>query len=147
MDGSIVPNLKFYFRLKKIMKQLSHDNRYQSSDSNRKQYVYKSEGFRLSQFTSSPGHTERYLFCVINALSISAAAQSKAWTVFARSNAGVAGSNPTRGMDVCVHLFCVSFVLYVGRGLATNWSPSQRFLVTVYRIKKLKKRPKPNKGL
>jgi hypothetical protein len=30
------------------------------------------------------------------------AARSKAWTVFARSNAGIVGSNPTQGMDVCV---------------------------------------------
>jgi hypothetical protein len=32
---------------------------------------------------------------------------SKALTVFARSNTGILGSNPTRGMDVCVRLFCV----------------------------------------
>jgi hypothetical protein len=34
------------------------------------------------------------------------AARSKAWTVFARSNAEIVGSNPTQGMDVFV-LFCV----------------------------------------
>jgi hypothetical protein len=28
-------------------------------------------------------------------------------TVFARSNTGIMSSNPTRVMDVCVHLFCV----------------------------------------
>jgi hypothetical protein len=33
--------------------------------------------------------------------------RSKAWTVFARSNSGIAGSNPTQGMDVCM---CVYFV-------------------------------------
>jgi hypothetical protein len=39
--------------------------------------------------------------------------RSKAWTIFARSNAGIVGSNPTQGMDVCVYvysmlmLFCV----------------------------------------
>jgi hypothetical protein len=38
---------------------------------------------------------------------ITVAAQSKAWTVFARSNTGVVGSNSTRAMDVCVRLFCV----------------------------------------
>jgi hypothetical protein len=27
---------------------------------------------------------------------------SEAWTVFASSNTGVVGSNPTRSMDVCV---------------------------------------------
>jgi hypothetical protein len=35
------------------------------------------------------------------------AAQSKAWTVFARSNTGVVGSNTTWGMDICVHSFYV----------------------------------------
>jgi hypothetical protein len=35
------------------------------------------------------------------------AALSKAWTVFARSNTGIVGSNPTWGVDVCVRLFCV----------------------------------------
>jgi hypothetical protein len=30
------------------------------------------------------------------------AARSKAWTVFARSNAGIVGSNSSQGMDVCV---------------------------------------------
>jgi hypothetical protein len=39
------------------------------------------------------------------------AARSKARTVFDRSNTGIAGSNPTRGMDVCprfsVLLSCV----------------------------------------
>jgi hypothetical protein len=47
------------------------------------------------------------------------AAGSKVWTVFARSNAGVVGSN-----DVCVRLlvFCVCVVLCVGRCPATDWS-------------------------
>jgi hypothetical protein len=38
---------------------------------------------------------------------------SKAWTVFARLNAGIVRSNPTWGMDACVHLFCVCVVLCV----------------------------------
>jgi hypothetical protein len=33
--------------------------------------------------------------------------------VFARSNVGIVGSNPTRGIDVCLRLFCVC----VGSGL------------------------------
>jgi hypothetical protein len=33
---------------------------------------------------------------------ITVAALSKARNVFARSNAGIVGSNPTRGMDVCL---------------------------------------------
>jgi hypothetical protein len=35
------------------------------------------------------------------------AARSKARTVFARSNTEIVGSNPTRGMDVCVCSVCV----------------------------------------
>jgi hypothetical protein len=80
-------------------------------------------------------------------LPVTVAARSKAWTVFARSNAAIVGSNPTWGMDVCVRLFCVCVVLCVGCGLATVWSPVQGVLPTLYKIKKLKKRPRPNKGL
>jgi hypothetical protein len=63
--------------------------------------------------------------------------------LFARLNTGVVGSNPTRGMVVCVRLFCVCAVLCVGSGLATGQSPVQGVLPTEYRIAK----PGPNKGL
>jgi hypothetical protein len=43
------------------------------------------------------------------------------------------GSNPTRDMDVCVHLFCV--VKCVGSDLATGLSPVQGVLPTVYRLR------------
>jgi hypothetical protein len=43
-------------------------------------------------------------------MPITVTARSKAWTVFARSKAGVVGSNPTQGMDVCVCVYSV-FVL------------------------------------
>jgi hypothetical protein len=33
-------------------------------------------------------------------------APSRAWTVFARLNAGIVGSKPTQGMNICVLLFC-----------------------------------------
>jgi hypothetical protein len=85
--------------------------------------------------------------CMFSA-PITVATRSEAWTVFARSNTGIVGSNPTQGVDVCiVRLFCVCVVLCVGRGLATGWSTVQGVLPTVYRIKILKKRPRPNKGL
>jgi hypothetical protein len=35
------------------------------------------------------------------------AARSKAWTVFAHSNAGVVGSYPALGMDVCAFILCL----------------------------------------
>jgi hypothetical protein len=56
------------------------------------------------------------------------AARCKAWKVFARWNTRIVGSIPTRGMDVCVRLFCVCVVLCAGRGLATGWSPVQGVL-------------------
>jgi hypothetical protein len=43
-------------------------------------------------------------------LPTTVAAQSKAWTVFTRSNSDVVGSNSTWGMDVCVCVYSV-FVL------------------------------------
>jgi hypothetical protein len=46
-----------------------------------------------------------------NVLPITAAARSKAWTVYAHSNAGIVGSYPTQGMDVCVCVYSV-FVLF-----------------------------------
>jgi hypothetical protein len=52
--------------------------------------------------------------------TITVATQSKARSVFARSNAWIMGSNPTQVMDVCVSLFCVCVVLCVVRGLATG---------------------------
>jgi hypothetical protein len=46
------------------------------------------------------------------------AARSKARNVFARSNAGIVGSNPTQGMNVCVYYVFVLFC--VGSGLASG---------------------------
>jgi hypothetical protein len=40
-------------------------------------------------------------------LPVTAAARSKACNVFARLNTGIVGSNPARGMDVCLRLFCL----------------------------------------
>jgi hypothetical protein len=62
--------------------------------------------------------------------------------VFACSNAGIMGSNPTQDMDVCARLFCVCVFLCVGSGLATGWSPVQGVLPIVYSIKELKKAAK-----
>jgi hypothetical protein len=44
-----------------------------------------------------------------------------------------------------VYVFVCYDVLCVGSGLATGWSFVQGVLPTVYRIKKLKKRPRSNK--
>jgi hypothetical protein len=66
---------------------------------------------------------------------VTVAVRSKAWTVFARSNTGIVGSNPNRGVDICVRLFYVCVILCSGSGLATVWTPLQGVLPTVYRIK------------
>jgi hypothetical protein len=77
---------------------------------------------------------------------ITVAVQSKAWTVFVRSNIWVVGSNPTQGKNVCVRLFSVCVVLRVGRGLATGWSPVPMSPADcVEKITKLKNSPGPNK--
>jgi hypothetical protein len=65
-------------------------------------------------------------------MPITVAARSKAWTIFAHSNAGIMCSNPTWVMDVCVRLFSVYGVLCV--------SP-------VLKFKKLKNGHGPNKGV
>jgi hypothetical protein len=56
---------------------------------------------------------------------ITMAAQSEAGTVFARSNAGIVGSNPTQGMGVGVRLFCVCVVLCVVAALRRDDHPSK----------------------
>jgi hypothetical protein len=64
-------------------------------------------------------------------MTITVAAPSKPWTVFARSDAGIVGSNPIQGMDVCVLLFCVCVVMCLGKDLATGWSLVQGVLPSV----------------
>jgi hypothetical protein len=56
---------------------------------------------------------------------ITVAAQSNAWTVFARSNTGIVGSNPTWFMDVWLPIFCVC-VLRVGSALWRTDPPSKK---------------------
>jgi hypothetical protein len=64
---------------------------------------------------------------------ITVSALSEAWTIFGRSKTGVVCSKPTGGMNVCVRLLCICVVL------ATDWSPAQGVLLTVYKITELKK--------
>jgi hypothetical protein len=59
---------------------------------------------------------DRYVYIY---MPVTVAEWSKSWTVFARSDDGTVGSNPTRGMNVCVSIYSV-FVL--GSGLAMGWS-------------------------
>jgi hypothetical protein len=76
-------------------------------------------------------------------LPITVAARPETWNVFVRSNTGIVGSNPTWGMDDCIRLFCVCAVLCTESGLAMGWSPVQGVLP----VKKLKRRPRSNRGL
>jgi hypothetical protein len=78
---------------------------------------------------------------------VTVAAQSKALNVFARSNTGIVGSNPARGMNVCV--YSVFVLSCVGSGLTTGWSLVQGVLPTVYKCKikeAHKRRPRPDMG-
>jgi hypothetical protein len=58
---------------------------------------------------------------------------------------GIVALNLTRGIYGFTRIFYVCVVLCIGRGLATGWSPVQGFLLTVYKIKKLKSRQGPTK--
>jgi hypothetical protein len=78
-------------------------------------------------------------------MPVTVATRSKAWTVFARSNAGIVGSNPTRGMDVCVRLFCV--VLCAGSALRRTDPPSEESYRLRKKIKGLSSGQGPTKGL
>jgi hypothetical protein len=64
--------------------------------------------------------------------SILVASRSKAGIVFAHSNAGIVVSNSTQRHEcLCVGLFYVCVVLWVGSGLATGWSFVQGVLPSV----------------
>jgi hypothetical protein len=65
------------------------------------------------------------------------AARFKAWAGFICSNSVAMGSNLTPSMDTCVHI-----ILRVGGGLTMDRSSIKGILLTVYRIKKLKKAAK-----
>jgi hypothetical protein len=64
----------------------------------------------VNQIAEGRSASRNYAY-LITGLPITVAARFKAWTVFARSNAGILGSNPTQGMDVCVCVYSV-FVLF-----------------------------------
>jgi hypothetical protein len=73
-------------------------------------------------------------------MPITVAARSKAITVFALSDAGIVGSYPTQGRDLCVCVYSVSNCLMAG------WSPIQGVLPNVYRTENLKRGQSPTKG-
>jgi hypothetical protein len=74
----------------------------------------------------------------VTEVQLTVASRCKASTVFARSDTGILGSNPTGGMDDYVCLFCVCAVLCVVSGLVTPDPTSNKCLQIVYRVKKLK---------
>jgi hypothetical protein len=73
-----------------------------------------------------------YYYYWIGTRPVTVAERSKACTVFARSEAGIVGSNPPRAwiFSVCVCV-CVFLCLCTGKGIATSWSPAQGVLPTV----------------
>jgi hypothetical protein len=63
--------------------------------------------YLLEHVSALQGHHQQPSSDQNKSQQITVVARSKAWTFFALSNTGIVGSNPTRDMDVCVHLFCV----------------------------------------
>jgi hypothetical protein len=59
-------------------------------------------------------------------------ARSKTCNIFACSYTGIACSDPTRGMDVCI--YSVFMLSCEDSCLATGWSPGQGILLTMYDI-------------
>jgi hypothetical protein len=57
-------------------------------------------------------HNQNIFLRYVQCLPITVAARSKAWTAFALSNAGIVGSNPIRGKDVCIECFYSVFVFF-----------------------------------
>jgi hypothetical protein len=70
------------------------------------------------------------------------ASWSKTWTVFARSNAGIVGSNPTEGMVVCLFCVCVLSCVHVA-ALRRVHPPSKE----PYRLCKKSRNWKSGQGL
>jgi hypothetical protein len=113
------------------------------------------ETYRLHTEETFPAKKKWLYFISLESLNvcneifqpITVAARSKTWTVFARPYAGIAGTNPTQVMDICVRLFYVCVVLCVGSGLATSWSPVQGVLPTVYGLRNWKRGHGPTNGL
>jgi hypothetical protein len=63
-------------------------------------------------------------------------------SVFARTNTEIVVPIPTGGMNICVRLSCLCVVLFVGSGLATDWSPIEGVLKRAIRSKKMAVEPK-----
>jgi hypothetical protein len=97
-------------------------------------------------FLSYSFHTEFYS---INVKGRRSQSRSKAWIVFASSDAGVVDSNPTQGMDICcvyAFILCLACPVFFGSGLGTDWSLVQGVLPSVKMITELNKRPRPRMG-
>lgn len=90
-------------------------------------------------------HFYSYLWILFQPITV--AMRSKARIVFPRSNIGAVGSNLSLNIDVYLRLFYVCTLRCVERGLATRWSPFQGVPPNVYRIKKMKNRPRLRKEL
>jgi hypothetical protein len=79
---------------------------------------------------------------------ITVASRSKTWTVFARSKAGIVGSNPTQSMDVCIVCVYSVFVLFCMQVEALRRAdpPSKEFHRICIRLRNWKRGNDPTKG-
>jgi hypothetical protein len=85
---------------------------------------------------------------VVKILPVKVGERSKAWTVFGRSNTGIAGSNPTWGMNICVHLLYVCAVLCVQIAALRRADPlSKESCLLCIGLRNWKSSQGPTKGL
>jgi hypothetical protein len=67
-------------------------------------------------------------------MSITMAAWSEVRTVFARSTAGIVGSNPTKRMDVCVRVYSVFLLSSVQVAALRRADPPSKEPYPLFRI-------------
>jgi hypothetical protein len=92
-------------------------------------------------------YAKRLIICVsINTGPIPVAVRSKAW-VYGRSLAGIVGSNPARGMDVCLlWVLCVVRSLRRAGHSSRGVLPSVMCLKCVIEKPRTTRRPRPPRG-
>jgi hypothetical protein len=107
--------------------------------------VFKDQGSIPEPSRNKSQFFKLYVFWIFFLITV--AAQSKTWTVYARSNIGVIGSNPTRGLVVCAFILCLCCPAYRYCSCpAMGRSPVQGVVPTVYRLRNWKSGQGPTKG-
>jgi hypothetical protein len=77
---------------------------------------------------------------------VAVVAWSKAWTVFACSNAVIVGSNATEGMDVYVCIYSVSVISCVRAMQPAAHSPKESYRLSKKRLRNWRRGQDPTKS-